>query len=59
MDREAIEQEECDHAESLTDDELRDMVFDGVVETADGCTVEPDGECEHGYRSPLRVLGIM
>ena len=26
----------------------------------DGCeVVEPDGECEHGYRAPLLVLGLL
>jgi hypothetical protein len=29
-----------------------------VVATEDGCSVEPDGRCEHGYESPLRRLGL-
>jgi hypothetical protein len=28
-------------------------------EATDGCRVEPDGMCEHGHRSWLRVLGII
>ncbi len=29
------------------------------IETVDGCMVEPDGTCPHGYRSPMIVLGII
>lgn len=29
-----------------------------VVATQDGCNVEPDGQCEHGFESPLRRLGL-
>jgi|LakMenEpi03Aug12_release.lakeMendotaPanAssembly.Ray.scaffolds.fasta_scaffold3931506_1 hypothetical protein len=47
------------YAESLSTEELRVMVFDGEVVTADGCSVEPDGQCCHGHLSPLRVLGII
>lgn len=32
---------------------------DSVVPAADGCEVEPDGVCEHGYESYLLVLGII
>lgn len=28
-------------------------------EATDGCIVEPDGQCEHGYRSWLIELGII
>jgi len=31
----------------------------GTVETSDGCTVEPDGKCPHGYESPLREMGLI
>jgi hypothetical protein len=33
--------------------------LDGTAEAFDGCIVEPDGRCEHGYRSPLLVLGLI
>ena len=33
-------------------------LFDSVQEAADGCSVEPDGKCIHGYKSPSRLLGI-
>ena len=33
--------------------------FDGVCETPDGCRVEPDGHCEHGYPSWLLILGFI
>lgn len=35
------------------------LLYDGVVEAADGCTVEPDGVCPHGHESPLLVLGLI
>lgn len=30
-----------------------------VVATRDGCEVEPDGTCPHGYLSPLLRLGLI
>lgn len=59
MTPEQRKQEEWEHAKALTDDEINDMVLDSVVEAADGCSVEPDGQCPHGYRSPLIVLGYI
>lgn len=50
---------ELTHARRLSSRKLKSMASASVVTTADGCRVEPDGQCEHGYRSPLRVLGIM
>jgi hypothetical protein len=47
------------HAEALTEDEIASMICDSVCEAADGCEVEPDGVCQHGYRSPLLVLGVI
>lgn len=32
---------------------------DDVLEAWDGCSVEPDGICPDGYRSPLLLLGIV
>ncbi len=32
---------------------------DGVCPAADGCCVEPDGECEHGWPSKLLALGLI
>jgi len=32
---------------------------DGSCEATDGCWVEPDGHCEHGYPSWLRYLGYI
>jgi len=29
------------------------------VEVADGCMVEPDGKCCHGYSSPLLLAGLI
>lgn len=35
------------------------MINDSVQEAADGCRVEPDGMCPHGYVSPARLLGVV
>ncbi len=40
-------------------DQLGEWVADGVCEATDGCTVEPDGFCEHGYPSWLLYLGLI
>jgi len=40
-------------------DQLREWVFDSVCEATDGCTVEPDGWCEHGHPSWLLRLGLI
>ena len=45
-----------DGDEDLNPDGFGDM---SVVATSDGCNVEPDGECEHGFESPLRRLGLI
>lgn len=36
---------------------LERWVSDGVAKATDGCRVEPDGECPHGHKSWLLVLG--
>ena len=36
---------------------LTEMVMSGIAEAEDGCRVEPDGICPHGYYSWLLVLG--
>ncbi len=38
---------------------LEDAVYEGVVTAADGCRVEPDGVCPHGYESPLLEAGLI
>lgn len=38
--------------------EVRGWLFDSVSEALDGCTVEPDGTCSHGYPSWLVALGV-
>ena len=52
--------EEREHADSLSDDEIDGMFLEEEVVTAcpHGCYVDPDGTCQHGYRSALIVLGI-
>jgi hypothetical protein len=38
---------------------LESAAYDGTVETADGCIVEPDGVCPHGEYSPLILAGCI
>lgn len=39
---------------------IRDIIFENChAEATDGCTVEPDGTCPHGYPSWLIQLGYM
>lgn len=40
-------------------EQLIEWESDGGCEATDGCWVEPDGTCEHGYRSWLLVLGMI
>jgi len=40
-------------------EELEDWVSECWAEAVDGCPVEPDGTCEHGYPSWLMVLGYI
>ena len=35
------------------------MMSDSVQEAADGCRVEPDGTCPHGYKSPCLLMGVI
>lgn len=39
--------------------DVQEWTFDSICEATDGCTVEPDGKCEHGHLSWMRVLGIV
>lgn len=48
-----------DHAASLTIEDLEDAMSECGIETADGCWVETDGRCEHGFPSPMLVLGYI
>lgn len=38
-------------------DDAEDMM--GETDCPDGCYVEPDGECSHGYESAALTLGII
>ena len=43
-------------------DYLNSFMFgenDVSIEVADGCIVEHDGICPHGYTSPLIILGLI
>lgn len=52
-------EKEIKYVDGLSIAEIEIMAADSVVATADGCEVEPDGTCPHGYRSPLLILGIV
>ena len=40
-------------------EEVLEELSGSVVVAADGCNVEPDGKCVHGYSSPLLLLNII
>lgn len=40
-------------------DMLRAWEAGGYCEATDGCTIEPDGTCEHGHISWLRYVGLI
>ena len=52
-------QDERKHAESLSADDLWEMMMDGVFNTVCGCPVEPDGKCPCGNHSPMIVLELI
>ena len=35
------------------------LLYDGEVLATDGCEVEPDGVCPHGYPAWPRYLGLI
>jgi len=39
--------------------QLEEVLWSGKVQTIDGCTVELEGTCPHGYTSPLVLLKIL
>lgn len=48
--------------EGMTKDELLEKYgYESVVPACcdEGCTVEPDGTCEHGYPSFMIALGVI
>lgn len=38
---------------------LAGWILDGDCEATDGCSVEPDGRCEHGHSSWLLALRMI
>jgi hypothetical protein len=40
-------------------EEIERWVYDSVVEALDGCSIEPDGHCEHNSPSWLLALGLL
>ena len=40
-------------------DQLQEWENDGGCEALDGCWVEPDGHCSHGYPSWLIYMGLI
>ena len=45
--------------DALNYEDLLGMGLDRECLATDGCTVDPQGECEHGYPSWLLYLGIL
>lgn len=50
---------EAVYAAGFTLSDLEEIMYESVAVTLDGCTVEPDGECPHGFVSPLLTLGFI
>lgn len=49
----------AEFVENADMDEMTAMFFDQVsMEAVDGCPVEIDGMCEHGYPSKLAAMGV-
>lgn len=43
-----------------TDEQLLEAILmDELIEAQDGCMVEPDGVCPHGYQSPALLRGLV
>lgn len=42
-----------------TDEQLEEWILEGVCEATDGCTVEPDGYCEHFHVSWLLYFDMI
>jgi len=42
-----------------TEEDIEKWLEEGYAETPDGCVVEPDGVCPHGYKSWLLILGLI
>lgn len=42
-----------------SDEQLQEWMIDSIVQATDGCSVEPDGICRHGYPSWLVYLGYI
>lgn len=59
MDKAEMQRMISDHAASVTMDMLWDAMDEGGIETADGCWVEADGRCPHGFPSPMRAMGMI
>jgi len=53
---------EREWAESFNLDDLESIVMgdcDAPTACPNGCEVEPDGQCQHGYKSILLLLGVI
>ena len=55
----AIQRERAALPKPSVESLLSAAVMGDIIETADGCMVEPDGKCEHGQNSPLVDLGLI
>jgi len=52
---------ECGYIEGVAPEwqTLQKWQYEGVARTPDGCRVEPDGICQHGYKSWLLIYGLL
>lgn len=42
-----------------TEEQIEEWMLDSICDATDGCSVEPDGVCSHGYPSWLLHMGLM
>lgn len=52
--------EELEYVQTFSDEQFSNMLlgFEDCY-AADGCRVDPDGECQHGYKSPLLLKELI
>jgi len=50
-------EEKCPRRPTLA--QIREWMYDTTCEATDGCIVEPDGYCPHGFPSWLIAMGLI
>jgi hypothetical protein len=42
-----------------SEEQLEEWTYDSICDATDGCSVEPDGVCEHGHPSWLLKMELI